>query len=55
MVHFSRNSLLYCGDNWPKAFEDYGGGRQVGSNGASFYDFILTHIPLVMTHLKAIS
>lgn len=36
MVHFSLNSVPYCGDNWPKAFEDDGGGRQVGSNGASF-------------------
>lgn len=40
MVHFSGNSSLYCGDNWPKAFEDDGGGgRQVGEQRGVFLRF----------------
>lgn len=31
--------LHFCGDDWPKAFDGDGGGRQVGSNGASFLRF----------------
>lgn len=35
----NRNSYLYWGDTWPKAFGDCGGGSVVGGAGGAFLRF----------------